>query len=55
MAEQHAPVDADADARIERERAEEKQILQSTCDELGVHIHEVRRFLDLEAFPHEPV
>ncbi|TCD69746.1 hypothetical protein EIP91_006513 [Steccherinum ochraceum] len=41
LAEQHAPSDAEADARIERETAEEKRVISETCDELGVQMHEI--------------
>ncbi|KAH8106703.1 hypothetical protein BXZ70DRAFT_1003623 [Cristinia sonorae] len=41
LAEQYAPNDAEADARIERETAEEKRIISATCDELGLQIHEI--------------
>lgn len=41
MAEQYAPVDAAADARLEQEIEQEKRVIQKTCDELGVQIHEV--------------
>lgn len=43
LAEQYAPVDTDADAKLEREAREEERIITSTCDELGVKMFEVRR------------
>ncbi len=41
LAEQHAPSDADADARLEREAREEERAITQTCDELGVKMVEV--------------
>jgi OTU domain-containing protein 6 len=42
LAQNHAPTDADADARLEREAKEEEMSIKETCDKLGVQIHEVR-------------
>lgn len=42
LAEQYAPTDADAEARIEREAREEEQAIMRTCEELGVKMVEVR-------------
>ncbi|THH32125.1 hypothetical protein EUX98_g2074 [Antrodiella citrinella] len=41
IADHFSPTDADADARIERETAEEKRIIHRTCDDLGLQIHEI--------------
>ncbi|KAI0082718.1 cysteine proteinase [Panus rudis PR-1116 ss-1] len=41
LAEKYAPNDAEADARLQREAAEEERIIKKTCEELGVRIHEI--------------
>jgi len=41
LAEQYAPSDADADAKLEREAREEERIITQTCDELGVKMFEI--------------
>ncbi|KAI0695925.1 cysteine proteinase [Cytidiella melzeri] len=41
MAEQYAPSDPDADARLEREAREEERAIMQTCDELGVRMVEM--------------
>ena len=43
LAEKYAPDDADEDARLEKEAKEEERIINQTCDELGVKMHEVRK------------
>ncbi|TFY67292.1 hypothetical protein EVG20_g3995 [Dentipellis fragilis] len=35
------PVDAEADARIQRETKEEEKAIRDVCDDLGVEIHEI--------------
>ena len=41
LAEQFAPVNADADAQLEREAREEERVINATCDELGLKMYEV--------------
>lgn len=41
LAEQYAPSDADAEAKLEREAREEERAILQTCDELGVRMVEV--------------
>ncbi|KAI0362014.1 cysteine proteinase [Trametes cingulata] len=41
LAETYAPTDAEADARLEREAKEEEEQIKTTCDELGLMIHEI--------------
>ncbi|KAJ3525510.1 hypothetical protein NM688_g8393 [Phlebia brevispora] len=41
LAEKLPPVDADADAKLDREAREEERIINQTCDELGVKMHEI--------------
>jgi hypothetical protein len=38
---QAAPTDAANDAKLEREKREEEEVITKTCKELGVQIHEV--------------
>lgn len=42
MAEQYQATDPAADAKLEAEAREEERIINKTCDELGVKMHEVR-------------
>ncbi|THG97804.1 hypothetical protein EW026_g4260 [Hermanssonia centrifuga] len=41
LADKFTPVDADADAKLEKEAREEERIINRTCDELGVKMHEI--------------
>ncbi|OJA21594.1 hypothetical protein AZE42_01685 [Rhizopogon vesiculosus] len=41
LAQNQAPTDRDADARLEREAKEEDASIKETCDKLGVQIHEI--------------
>lgn len=42
LAEQYAPSDPEADARLQKQAEEEEKTIKRTCDELGVEIFEVR-------------
>lgn len=39
--EKYAPIDPEADARLEKEAAEEESTIKRVCDELGVQLFEV--------------
>ncbi|KAG2106823.1 uncharacterized protein F5147DRAFT_700249 [Suillus discolor] len=41
LAQNHAPIDPVADARLEREAKEEEVSIKETCDKLGVQTHEI--------------
>jgi hypothetical protein len=41
LAEQQPPIDADADAKLEREAKEEERAINKMCNELGLEMHEV--------------
>lgn len=41
LAQHHCPVDANADAQLEREAKDEEKAIQRTCDKLNVEIHEI--------------
>jgi hypothetical protein len=40
-AEQQAPIDTDADAKLEREAKDEERAINRICNELGLEMHEV--------------
>jgi hypothetical protein len=42
LAQNQAPIDLEADARLERETKEEEVSIKETCNKLRVQIHEVR-------------
>jgi OTU domain-containing protein 6 len=41
LAQSHAPIDQEADAKLGRETKEEEVSIKETCDKLGVQIHEI--------------
>ncbi|KAG2145017.1 hypothetical protein BD769DRAFT_1419325 [Suillus cothurnatus] len=41
LAQSHAPIDQEADAKLARETKEEEVSIKETCDKLGVQIHEI--------------
>jgi len=41
LAEQQAPIDADADAKLEREAKDEERAINRICNELGLEMHEI--------------
>ena len=41
MSEKFVPVDAEADARVQREIEAEEKTIKASCNELGVIMHEV--------------
>ncbi|KAH9975168.1 hypothetical protein BJV74DRAFT_863126 [Russula compacta] len=41
LAEHQAPIDADADAKLEREAKEEERDINKICNELGLEMHEI--------------
>lgn len=41
LAQNNAPIDPEADARLEREAKEEEVSIKETCDKLGVQIYEI--------------
>lgn len=41
LAQNHAPIDLEADARLAREAKEEEVSIKETCDKLGVQTHEI--------------
>ncbi|KAI0273367.1 hypothetical protein BC834DRAFT_947610 [Gloeopeniophorella convolvens] len=41
IAEQQAPIDADADAKLEREAKEEERAINKMCDELSLEMYEI--------------
>ncbi|KAG1756830.1 uncharacterized protein EDB91DRAFT_1213663 [Suillus paluster] len=42
LVQNHAPIDPEADARLEREAKEEEASIKETCDKLGVQTHEIQ-------------
>lgn len=41
LAEQQAPINTDADAKLEREAKDEERAINRICNELGLEMHEV--------------
>ncbi|KAG1782449.1 hypothetical protein EV702DRAFT_1176695 [Suillus placidus] len=41
LAQNHPPIDLEADARLQREAKEEEVSIKETCDKLGVQTHEI--------------
>jgi len=41
LADQHAPINTDADAKLEREAKEEERAINKMCNELGLEMHEI--------------
>jgi OTU domain-containing protein 6 len=41
LAEQQAPIDTDADAKLEREAKEEERAINKLCNDLALEMHEV--------------
>ncbi|KAG2157058.1 hypothetical protein DEU56DRAFT_762857 [Suillus clintonianus] len=41
LAKNHAPIDPEADSRLEKEAKEEEISIKETCDKLGVQTHEI--------------
>jgi OTU domain-containing protein 6 len=42
LIEKYAPIDANADAQLEREAQEEERVITGVCNQLGLEMHEVR-------------
>lgn len=42
ITEKYAPIDAEADARLEQEAKEEERTINSVCKELGLEMYDVR-------------
>jgi OTU domain-containing protein 6 len=54
LAEQQAPINTDADAKLEREAKDEERAINRICNELGLEMHEVLYPLLLLPSTHNP-